>query len=496
MKRLIRYHNRYAGDAASFSDCSTKFTVLPVLVADDAGAKELVEAARNMEGQLPLVTEDQVIGPDIAKKPKINFTHTIDRDGTVTPTGKPAVEWRPQHGPHRITHAVQIGEVETHDGLYFRGNAVKVPEWLGFITLAHSNLKPSKRPNRKLTSEQARHIVENCEFGVANVGETADGKIIIVKAGWEYTCGLPLHGYTLESFQEAENITEEGFEDDTSQCTACYKFDSNDDGRTANFREVNGEWLGINCGCYGEACMSEDALEDYTDNEKKGMELKFAHKWMEQGRLKFVERYMGGWTDPGRGGHWRGPDERKGMTGTYGSCDIGDPKDVIKKWKSENHGASFVISHDESGQFQTYWSLWKVVDEDEAKETTRKVEKVLKGYVAAALWSSNDESDESGGEPLDKNYGPKDVDEKTVTDMRNDCTRFLDDNAADIETFMSTTKRDLEHVGHDLWLTRNGHGVGFWDRGAGEVGERLSEAAKTLGGFNLYVGDDGKVHGS
>ena len=31
-------------------------------------------------------------------------------------------------------------------------------------------------------------------------------------------------------------------------------------------------------------------------------------------------------------------------------------------------------------------------------------EKFLKGYLTAALWSSNDESDESGGQALDKNH--------------------------------------------------------------------------------------------
>lgn len=497
MKRLIRYHNRYEGDGAAFSDCSTKYTVLPVLVADDASAKELVAAARNMEGQLPMVTEDMVIGPGIAAHPVFNATHIMKQGGEVTPTGKPAVEWRPQHGPHRVTHAVQIGEVEEADRSYaYQQNVKKLPEYLGFITLERSELKPSKRPGKKLTAKQSGEIVGNQEFGVDSVGEQVDGKIIVVKSGWNYYCGLELHGYSLESFQKAEGITEEGFHDDTSSCSSCGKFDSNDDGRTTNFREVDGEYLGINCGCYGEACMTENALEDYTDNQKKGMELEFAHKWMEQGRLKFVERYMGGWTDPGRGGYWGGGDERNGMKGSYGSCMAANPDTVVKEWKEKNPKGHFVVSHDESGQFQSYWSLWQVMDEEaeaEVKETARKVNQILKGYVACALWSSNDESDESGGVPLDKNYGPKDVTEGTMEEMRKDCEKFLADNADDIEEFVRVTKRDLEHVGHDLWLTRNGHGAGFWDRDAGEVGDRLTEACKELGEVNLWV-DGGRVH--
>jgi hypothetical protein len=36
-------------------------------------------------------------------------------------------------------------------------------------------------------------------------------------------------------------------------------------------------------------------------------------------------------------------------------------------------------------------------------------------------------------------------------------------------------------AGHDFWLTRRGHGTGFWDRGLGKLGDRLSEAAKVYG---------------
>ena len=35
--------------------------------------------------------------------------------------------------------------------------------------------------------------------------------------------------------------------------------------------------------------------------------------------------------------------------------------------------------------------------------------------------------------------------------------------------------------GGDFYLTRNGHGAGFWDRGYGDVGKQLTEAAKVYG---------------
>jgi hypothetical protein len=49
-------------------------------------------------------------------------------------------------------------------------------------------------------------------------------------------------------------------------------------------------------------------------------------------------------------------------------------------------------------------------------------------------------------------------------------------------------------IGHDLWLTCNGHGVGFWDRDElpEDVGQRLTEVCRKMGdpgqGFECYRG--------
>jgi hypothetical protein len=45
-------------------------------------------------------------------------------------------------------------------------------------------------------------------------------------------------------------------------------------------------------------------------------------------------------------------------------------------------------------------------------------------------------------------------------------------------------------------LTRNGHGAGFWDRGIGDRGDRLTAAAHAWGEFELVIGDDRKIHGN
>jgi hypothetical protein len=40
---------------------------------------------------------------------------------------------------------------------------------------------------------------------------------------------------------------------------------------------------------------------------------------------------------------------------------------------------------------------------------------------------------------------------------------------------------DEAAAGRDFWYTRCGHGVGFWDRGLGDLGDKLSAIAKTYG---------------
>jgi hypothetical protein len=64
-----------------------------------------------------------------------------------------------------------------------------------------------------------------------------------------------------------------------------------------------------------------------------------------------------------------------------------------------------------------------------------------------------------------------------------------------------TCDRSEEHggkpamAGHDFWLTRNGHGAGFWDGDwSDNYATILSKGAETYGHFQTYLGDDGQIH--
>jgi hypothetical protein len=118
------------------------------------------------------------------------------------------------------------------------------------------------------------------------------------------------------------------------------------------------------------------------------------------------------------------------------------------------------------------------------------MQSMLQFYIRAALWSSSDESRPDGGEPLDKNYSAEDIAPDTLATMSADCEKFQADNAADIE------RRGAEQAGHDFWLTRNGHGCGFWDGDWPEpAASRLTTSAENFGTYDLYVGDDGQIWG-
>lgn len=112
----------------------------------------------------------------------------------------------------------------------------------------------------------------------------------------------------------------------------------------------------------------------------------------------------------------------------------------------------------------------------------------LKQYLETALWSSTDyENDE---EPYDKNHSIEDFADKALESAIKDCNSFMEKNEADLEK-----AGDDEQNAHDFWLTRNGHGAGFWDRKYDKgVRDRLTDACKAYREVHVVTGDDGKLY--
>jgi len=104
---------------------------------------------------------------------------------------------------------------------------------------------------------------------------------------------------------------------------------------------------------------------------------------------------------------------------------------------------------------------------------------VLKHYFMAAFFT---EEEELEGASI------SDLSNKAKLSSLKDIEKFID------KAGMLLNGIEASQVGHDLWLTRNGHGTGFWDRGLGEVGENLSDIARGMGEKHIYKGDDGKIY--
>jgi hypothetical protein len=123
------------------------------------------------------------------------------------------------------------------------------------------------------------------------------------------------------------------------------------------------------------------------------------------------------------------------------------------------------------------------------------------GYATCALWTALDYHTE-GEEPgqLDDVASLDDFSEDAWAKIIEEVGDFIDGNQDDFDAYLlAYTPSDASYTaaecfGHDFSLTREGHGTGFWDRGLGDLGERLSEAARVYGDQHLWLDrDTGKV---
>jgi len=101
---------------------------------------------------------------------------------------------------------------------------------------------------------------------------------------------------------------------------------------------------------------------------------------------------------------------------------------------------------------------------------------VVLAYATCALWSSVGPDQE----PLDDTFQVGDIPPRVLGEMRYACESFLKLVWPVGEGWTAS------QVGHDFWLTRNGHGAGFWDRGLPD-GERLGRASKLFREVGLYA---------
>ena len=134
-----------------------------------------------------------------------------------------------------------------------------------------------------------------------------------------------------------------------------------------------------------------------------------------------------------------------------------------------------------------------------------QIDEFTRAYIECALWSSHYMKNDIEFH-FDETHNIDDLASETLGAMIADCAKFQLEHAAALKNaykykagmnaYEQNTLPDYDEsqAGHDFWLTRNGHGAGFWDRGLGELGTLLTMFAKAFPPRDLYIGDDGKIY--
>ncbi len=131
------------------------------------------------------------------------------------------------------------------------------------------------------------------------------------------------------------------------------------------------------------------------------------------------------------------------------------------------------------------------------EQRERAMVRFVAHYEMAALWSSTD----GNGEYLDESN--RELSDCAQAAMLIECREFVEllQRAAGVDVFTLPAESgpcSIAGVAHDFWLTRNGHGAGFWDRAEWDQEKRdqLTALAQAAGERDLYIGDDGYIYQS
>ena len=108
---------------------------------------------------------------------------------------------------------------------------------------------------------------------------------------------------------------------------------------------------------------------------------------------------------------------------------------------------------------------------------------MIEGYLDCALWASVPLSeDESADQSLtDLGYERANCCADTRADARAACEGFVEAHGDALRAAFEVSGYTPSRAGHDLFLSRNGHGAGFFDNGQHPCWEVLQCAARGLG---------------
>ena len=122
----------------------------------------------------------------------------------------------------------------------------------------------------------------------------------------------------------------------------------------------------------------------------------------------------------------------------------------------------------------------------------------MDNYLECAIWTEEERLKEENTEGYEGEI--KDLIPEADLNIHNFSDNSKIKAYEDIKLFLKYAGNavdgiDEEQLGHDIWLSRNGHGAGFFDRGYDdEIEKKLMDSAHKIGGTYVYLGDDGLLY--
>jgi hypothetical protein len=118
---------------------------------------------------------------------------------------------------------------------------------------------------------------------------------------------------------------------------------------------------------------------------------------------------------------------------------------------------------------------------------------ITEQYIYTMLWSEPRSAEDDSS--ILNTHSVDELDVGARATVRAEVSQFL------FALVTSGDAKALEMVGenpeqaaHDLFMTRNGHGCGFWDGDWEPCGDVLTRIAKDMGEQHAYIGDDDYVY--
>jgi hypothetical protein len=174
------------------------------------------------------------------------------------------------------------------------------------------------------------------------------------------------------------------------------------------------------------------------------------------------------------------PDAVKGAILDYGIGYLAEENS--RKEAARNDRAK--VRDEAMGEGQIKSSVPKGKKVQSGSSINTRIKGTIEGYLEAILFT---ESEELEGMSI------YDFGEEARIIAGEACGRFL----LKADTILDQADTSDDQIGHDFWLTRNGHGAGFWDSpelyGGKDNADALTEIADGFGYSEAYLGDDGTI---